>query len=73
MGRELRRTAALCLSLTLLAGCGSGDSGDANVERDIRRVEITISVEADRLDDFASLAGTRVMESAVRLPDVPGQ
>jgi predicted DNA-binding transcriptional regulator YafY len=42
-------------------------------ERDIQRVEITISVEAERVDDFASLAGSRVMESAVRLPDTPGR
>lgn len=41
-------------------------------ERDMGRVEITIRIAADRLDDFASLAGTRVMESAVRLPEAPG-
>ncbi len=33
----LGKLALLCVCLALLAGCGSGNSGDANVERDIRR------------------------------------
>ena len=44
----LRKPAALCLSLAFLAGCGSGDSGDANVERDIRRGLAQIESVHDR-------------------------
>ena len=31
------KATAMCLSLVFLAGCGSGDSADARVERDVRR------------------------------------
>ncbi|SRR6266545_561320 len=33
----LGKPALLCVCLALLTGCGSGNSSDANVERDIRR------------------------------------
>ena len=38
----------LCLSLVLLAGCGSSNSGDANIERDIRRGLAQIDSVHDR-------------------------
>ena len=39
---------AIFLSLALLAGCGSGGSGDARVERDIRRGLAQITSVHDR-------------------------
>ncbi len=39
---------ALCLCLAFLAGCGSGDSGDARIERDIRRGLAQIASVHDR-------------------------
>ena len=56
MGRELRCAAALSLSLAFLAGCGSDDSGDANVERDIRRGLAQIESVHDRKALEAKLA-----------------
>src|SRR4051812_43302376 len=67
------RLALLCLCPALLAGCGSGNSGDANVARDIRRgvaeiqsfhdrkaLEANLAAVVARLrGDQASSAGTR--------------
>ena len=36
------------MSLAFLAGCGSGDSGDARIERDIRRGLVQIASVHDR-------------------------
>jgi predicted DNA-binding transcriptional regulator YafY len=43
----------------------------AAYERDLARTEITIRIAVDRLDAFAGIAGSRVMSSAIRLPDEP--
>ena len=56
MPAEARRAAAFCLCLAFLAGCGSGDSGDANVERDIRRGLAQIESVHDRKALEAKLA-----------------
>ena len=56
MPAEARRAAAFCLCLASLAGCGSGDSGDANVERDIRRGLAQIESVHDRKALEAKLA-----------------
>jgi hypothetical protein len=42
------KPATLCVFLALLAGCGSGNSADANVERDIRRGLAEIRSSQDR-------------------------
>jgi predicted DNA-binding transcriptional regulator YafY len=43
-------------------------------ERDIERIEVTVRLSAERLDDFASISGARAMAAAQRLrdPDDPG-
>jgi predicted DNA-binding transcriptional regulator YafY len=38
-------------------------------ERDVERVEITVRMAAERLDDFAAMSDSRVMAAAQRLPD----
>ena len=42
------KATAMCLSLVFLAGCGSGDSADARVERDVRRGLAQIASVHDR-------------------------
>jgi hypothetical protein len=50
------RLFAVCLSLAFPAGCGSGDSGDARVEHDIRRGLVQIASVHDRKALEAKLA-----------------
>lgn len=46
----------------------------AAYERDLERVEMTVRIAADRLDELADVAGSRAMADAVPVPDpaVPG-
>ena len=44
----LGKAALLCVCLALLTACGSGNSGDASVERDIRRGLAEIQSSHDR-------------------------
>ena len=50
------------------------EQSTAAYERELDRVWITVQLAPDRLDDFASVAGSRVMSGAKRTPDpdVPG-
>ena len=52
----LRTLPPLCACLALLAGCGSGNPGDANVQRDIERGLAQIASVHDRKALEAKLA-----------------